>query len=69
MSRPARRSRLDLVPLILPALVLVAWEIASATGLLRAVFFPRPSTIARLLVAQVADGTLLAPPRRSRWHG
>jgi ABC-type nitrate/sulfonate/bicarbonate transport system permease component len=53
------RSRLDLAPLILPALVLVAWEIASATGLLRAVFFPRPSTIARLLVAQIADGTLL----------
>jgi len=59
VSRPARSSRLDLAPLILPALVLVAWEIASATGLLRAVFFPRPSTIARLLVAQLADGTLL----------
>jgi ABC-type nitrate/sulfonate/bicarbonate transport system permease component len=59
MSRPARRSRLDLAPLILPVLVLVAWEIASATGLLRPVFFPRPSTIARLLVAQIADGTLL----------
>jgi len=47
------------IPLILPALVLGAWEIASATGLLRPVFFPRPSTIATLLVAQIADGTLL----------
>jgi NitT/TauT family transport system permease protein len=60
VTRPDRRARLDVAPLILPALVLVAWEIASATGLLRPVFFPRPSTIARLLVAQIADGTLLA---------
>ena len=59
MSRHARRARFDLAPLILPALVIIAWEFASATGLLRPVFFPRPSTIARLLVAQVADGSLL----------
>ena len=59
MSRLARRARLDLAPFILPALVIVAWEIAGATGVLRPVFFPRPSTIARLLVTQVADGSLL----------
>ena len=37
---------------------LALWEWASATGLLRAVFFPRPSTIAVHLRDLAADGTL-----------
>jgi len=41
-----------------PLLLLVAWEWASATGLLREAFFPRPSTIAAHLRQLAADGTL-----------
>jgi len=41
-----------------PLTVLVLWEWASATGLLRAVFFPRPSTIAGHLRDLAMDGTL-----------
>jgi NitT/TauT family transport system permease protein len=43
-----------------PIAFLVLWEWASATGLLRAVFFPRPSTIIAHLRDLVLDGTL--------WH-
>jgi NitT/TauT family transport system permease protein len=38
--------------------VLIAWEWASAAGLLREAFFPRPSTILVHLRRLVADGTL-----------
>src|SRR4029450_9410741 len=41
-----------------PIALLALWEWASATGLLRAVFFPRPSTIAVHLRDLAADGTL-----------
>ena len=41
-----------------PIVLLVAWEWASATGLLREAFFPRPSTIVGHLRSLVADGTL-----------
>lgn len=41
-----------------PLLLLAGWEIASATGLLRAVFFPRPSTVAGHFFELLADGTL-----------
>ena len=41
-----------------PLTLLLAWEWASATGLLRAVFFPRPSTIAVHLRDLALDGTL-----------
>src|SRR6266403_4086891 len=41
-----------------PIALLVVWEWASATGSLRAVFFPRPSTIAGHLRDLAADGTL-----------
>ncbi len=41
-----------------PITLLVAWEWASATGVLRAVFFPRPSTIVGHLYALAVDGTL-----------
>ncbi len=43
-----------------PIALLVLWEWASATGLLRAVFFPRPSTIAAHLRDLALDGTLRA---------
>jgi NitT/TauT family transport system permease protein len=41
-----------------PMALLLVWEWASATGLLRAVFFPRPSTIAVHLRDLALDGTL-----------
>jgi ABC-type nitrate/sulfonate/bicarbonate transport system permease component len=41
-----------------PLTLLLAWEWASATGRLRAVFFPRPSTIASHLLELALDGTL-----------
>jgi NitT/TauT family transport system permease protein len=41
-----------------PIVLLGLWEWASATGVLRAVFFPRPSTIAAHLVDLALDGTL-----------
>jgi NitT/TauT family transport system permease protein len=41
-----------------PIVLLVVWEWASATGVLREAFFPRPSTIAAHLRDLVADGTL-----------
>ncbi len=41
-----------------PIVLLVVWERASATGLLREAFFPRPSTIVAHLRQLAADGTL-----------
>src|SRR6267142_1849454 len=41
-----------------PIVLLYLWEWASATGLLRTAFFPRPSTIAVHLRDLVVDGTL-----------
>ena len=41
-----------------PVGLLLAWEVASATGLLREAFFPRPSTVLLHVRALVADGTL-----------
>ena len=41
-----------------PLVVLLAWEAASATGLLREAFFPRPSTVLGHLGRLAADGTL-----------
>jgi ABC-type nitrate/sulfonate/bicarbonate transport system permease component len=41
-----------------PIALLLLWEWASATGLLRAAFFPRPSTIAVHLRDLALDGTL-----------
>ena len=43
-----------------PLALLVVWEWASATGRLRAVFFPRPSTIGAHLRDLALDGTLWA---------
>src|ERR687892_2016578 len=41
-----------------PVVLLVAWELASAQGVLREAFFPRPSTVVVHLSGLVADGTL-----------
>ena len=41
-----------------PIVLLVVWEWASATGVLREAFFPRPSTIAAHLRDLAGDGTL-----------
>jgi NitT/TauT family transport system permease protein len=42
-----------------PIVAVAAWEWASAAGLLREVFFPRPSTVLVHLGRLAADGTLL----------
>jgi NitT/TauT family transport system permease protein len=41
-----------------PVLLIAAWEWASASGLLREAFFPRPSTILTHLRRMAMDGTL-----------
>jgi ABC-type nitrate/sulfonate/bicarbonate transport system permease component len=41
-----------------PLVLLAAWELASAGGLLREAFFPRPSTVVVHLRRLAADGTL-----------
>lgn len=43
---------------ISPVVLVVAWEWASAAGVLREAFFPRPTTVARHLWQLAADGTL-----------
>jgi NitT/TauT family transport system permease protein len=46
------------IAIVSPIALLVAWEWASAIGLLREAFFPRPSTIVVHLGQLTADGTL-----------
>jgi NitT/TauT family transport system permease protein len=46
--------------LVSPIVLLLAWETASAVGLLREAFFPRPTTILAHLGRLAADGTLWA---------
>jgi NitT/TauT family transport system permease protein len=41
-----------------PLVLLIAWEVASATGVLRPAFFPRPTTILQHFVRLAAAGTL-----------
>jgi ABC-type nitrate/sulfonate/bicarbonate transport system permease component len=41
-----------------PLALLAAWEAASAAGVLRPAFFPRPTTVLRHFVRLAADGTL-----------
>ncbi len=41
-----------------PLALLVAWEAASGSGLLREVFFPRPSTVAGQFLRMLGDGSL-----------
>jgi len=48
-----------------PLVSLIAWEWASASGVLREAFFPRPSTMFVHLVQLSADGTLWAHTARS----
>lgn len=57
-SRARRRLAEHGVAVASPVLVLLAWEIAGATGLLGPAFFPRPSTVLAHLGRLVADGTL-----------
>ena len=49
-----------------PVVLILGWEVASATGLLRGALFPRPSTVlAGLPVGQVARSVGPAPSRLS----
>ena len=59
MSRRYRWLARHWLTVLSPLTVLVAWEVASATGLLREALFPRPSTVLVHLRRLVADGTLL----------
>jgi ABC-type nitrate/sulfonate/bicarbonate transport system permease component len=58
MTRGERWLRDHWIEVVSPLIVLAAWEWASATGLLREAFFPRPSTILIHLRRLAADGTL-----------
>ena len=58
MSAAARRLADRWITIASPIVLLAVWEWASATGLLRTAFFPRPSTIAVHLADLALDGTL-----------
>ena len=48
------------IAIVSPIVLVVAWEWASAAGVLREAFFPRPTTVLTHLRRLVADGTLWA---------
>jgi len=58
MSAAGRRLADRWIAIASPIALLAVWEWASATGLLRTAFFPRPSTIAVHLRDLALDGTL-----------
>ena len=58
MRAPGRWLAERWIAVVSPAVVLAAWEWASATGLLREVFFPRPTTVIVHLRRLALDGTL-----------
>lgn len=58
MTTRSRRLGEHWLAIASPVALIALWEWASATGLLRAVFFPRPSTIAAHLGDLAVDGTL-----------
>ena len=58
MRAPGRWLTEHWIAVASPVVVLAAWEWASATGLLREAFFPRPSTVLAHLGRLAADGTL-----------
>lgn len=53
------RGKMSWIAVASPLVLLAGWEIASATGLLRAVFFPRPSTVAGHFLQMLADGSMV----------
>ena len=58
LSASARWLRRHWIAAVSPVVLLVVWEWASATGMLREAFFPRPSTILVHLRRLALDGTL-----------
>ena len=58
MKAPGRWLAEHWITIASPVVLLLVWEWASTTGRLRAVFFPRPSTIAAHLFDLALDGTL-----------
>jgi NitT/TauT family transport system permease protein len=58
VSALGRRLAERWIAVLSPVVLIAAWEWASATGLLREAFFPRPTTVARHLWLLAADGTL-----------
>jgi sulfonate transport system permease protein len=59
VTAPAGRRWSDVgIGIVSPLVLLVAWEAASAAGLLRPHFFPPPTAILRHALDLVADGTL-----------
>jgi NitT/TauT family transport system permease protein len=63
VSALGRRLAERWITVLSPVVLIAAWEWASATGLLREAFFPRPTTVARHLWLLAADGTLWAHAR------
>ena len=58
MRAPGRPLAERWIAVVSPLVLLAVWEWASATGVLREVFFPRPSTVLVHLGRLAADGTL-----------
>lgn len=58
MSALGRRLAERWIAIVSPIALILGWEWASATGLLREAFFPRPTTVAGHLWLLTADGTL-----------
>ena len=58
--RTLRRAAPRAVGLVVPLGVLLAWQLLSATGLLRLQFLPSPDRIARTLVEEALTGELVA---------
>ena len=52
-----------LTPWLLPAAILVGWEIASRTGALSARILPEPAAVFQLPVGVQASSLLGVPPR------
>jgi NitT/TauT family transport system permease protein len=58
-ARPRRRTRvLEVLALLSPVVILLAWEVASVTNLIDRRFFPAPSQIVDTFTEKLDDGTL-----------
>lgn len=58
MRRASRRAREHWAAVASALVLLATWEAASASGLLREVFFPRPSSVAAQFWVMLVDGSL-----------
>lgn len=61
MGRLGRWLKENSLALAIPVLLLLVWEVAGRTGMIRATFLPRPSVLAEVLLEMLSSGELL-------WH-